>query len=375
MDNRVLPGSGGPFCRSADPAFDRFVDIKDIPPAGRLPPIGDLHRALPDAMFATGFFQRRSHRRRKATSSWWWWTSAQQSPTSPSTRSKVSWDALKGLARVSLAVAHLRSLVARARELKLRCTSRSSTRTTVTETDRHAARTPTVIGINFKVDRGVARSARSASSSARNFEEKISSTDTAHHARLVEPGYSRTTRPPRQKLSADLETLRSWYPSTRVTSISTSTPPGLDRRTNGTSISRSTSPGEITRHRRALHRRPGLPEAEYQALTDRPGETFSRERLTEDQAITDRRQLCRLCDLHNVNAAPKSTRSSAGGAFTVFVDPGSAGLYAPHQRRRHTKTRDEVVRREMRQMEGAGTTRRRSTARGRASTASASSTG
>lgn len=94
-------------------------------------------------------------------------------------------------------------------------------------------------------------------------------------------------------------------------------------------------------------------ESEYQALTKiRPGETFSRERLTETtKAITDRLGNEGYA-FANVNAAPEVDKVKRAGRLHGLCRSGSKGVCAPHQRRWHTKTRDEVVRREMRQMEG-----------------------
>lgn len=96
-----------------------------------------------------------------------------------------------------------------------------------------------------------------------------------------------------------------------------------------------------------------LPEAEYQALTKiRPGETFSRERLTETtKAITDRLGNEGYA-FANVNAAPEVDKVKREVAFTVFVDPGRRVYVRRINVGGNTKTRDEVVRREMRQMEG-----------------------
>jgi outer membrane protein insertion porin family len=96
-----------------------------------------------------------------------------------------------------------------------------------------------------------------------------------------------------------------------------------------------------------------LPESEYLAMSQlRPGDTFSRERLTETtKAITDRLGNEGYA-FANVNAAPEVDKEKRQVAFTVFVDPGRRVYVRRINIGGNTKSRDEVVRREMRQMEG-----------------------
>ena len=95
-------------------------------------------------------------------------------------------------------------------------------------------------------------------------------------------------------------------------------------------------------------------------MTIHPGEVFSRERLTEtNKAITDRLGNEGYA-FANVNAAPELDKEKRTVSFTIFVDPGRRVYVRRINVGGNTKTRDEVVRREMRQMEGHGTTARRS---------------
>lgn len=83
------------------------------------------------------------------------------------------------------------------------------------------------------------------------------------------------------------------------------------------------------------------------------GDVFSREKLNEStKAISDKLS-AKGYAFANVNAAPEIDKEKRQVAFTIFVDPGKR-VYV---RRRinivgNTKTRDEVIRQEMRQMEG-----------------------
>lgn len=97
-----------------------------------------------------------------------------------------------------------------------------------------------------------------------------------------------------------------------------------------------------------------VPEAELKKLiTFKPGEVFSRDRLTE----TTKKMGDRLGNdgyaFANVNAVPELDREKGTVAFTLFVDPGRRVYVNRVNVAGNTKTRDEVVRREVRQMEGA----------------------
>jgi outer membrane protein insertion porin family len=97
-----------------------------------------------------------------------------------------------------------------------------------------------------------------------------------------------------------------------------------------------------------------VPEAELKSLiTIKPGEVFVRDRLTE----TTKRIGDRLGNdgyaFANVNAVPELDKDKGTVAFTLFVDPGRRVYVNRVNVGGNTKTRDEVVRREIRQMEGA----------------------
>jgi len=97
-----------------------------------------------------------------------------------------------------------------------------------------------------------------------------------------------------------------------------------------------------------------VPEAELKKLiTIKPGEIFARDRLTETtKAIGDRLGNDGYA-FANVNAAPELDKDKHTVAFTLFVDPGRRVYVNRVNVSGNTKTRDEVVRREVRQMEGA----------------------
>ena len=106
-----------------------------------------------------------------------------------------------------------------------------------------------------------------------------------------------------------------------------------------------------------------VPEEELRKLIKiAPGQVFAREKLTESvKLITDR-----LGDdgyaFANINASPQLDKEKRQVAFTFFIDPGRRVYAQAYQHNRQYRTRDEVIRREMRQFEGGGIQRPRSTA-------------
>lgn len=97
-----------------------------------------------------------------------------------------------------------------------------------------------------------------------------------------------------------------------------------------------------------------VPEAELQKLvTVKPGEVFVRDRLTEStKKISDRLGNDGYA-FANVNAVPELDKEKGTVAFTLFIDPGRRVYVNRVNVAGNTKTQDEVVRREIRQMEGA----------------------
>ena len=97
-----------------------------------------------------------------------------------------------------------------------------------------------------------------------------------------------------------------------------------------------------------------LKEAELRKLIHvKPGDVFSRQEVTESsKRISDR-----LGDegyaFANVNAVPDIDRDKSTVAFTFFVDPGQRVYVRRINIYGNVSTNDEVLRREMRQLEGA----------------------
>jgi outer membrane protein insertion porin family len=167
--------------------------------------------------------------------------------------------------------------------------------------------------------------------------------------------YSKLDQYSRDRLSADIETIRSFYQNRGYLEFnieSTQVQITPDRRDIFITINLS----EGERYTVSDVRFGGdmlLPEAELRRLLRlQPGETFSRERLTEStKAMTER-----LGDegyaFANVNAVPEIDKAKRTASFTFFVDPGRRVYVRRVNIAGNTRTRDEVIRREMRQFEG-----------------------
>ena len=95
-----------------------------------------------------------------------------------------------------------------------------------------------------------------------------------------------------------------------------------------------------------------LPEDELTKLVQvKPGEIFSREKMTDTTKAISERLGNEGYAFANVNAAPELDKEKRQVAFTVFIDPGRRVYVRRINVSGNTRTRDEVIRREMRQAE------------------------
>jgi len=268
-------------------------------------------------------------------------------------------DALrKGLREVDLAESRTfdRALLDRAeQEIKRQYLARGKFGATVTTTVTPLERNR--VGITFNVDEGdVARIRQIKIVGAKAFKEG----DLLDLFELSTPGwftwYTKRDRYSRQKLAADIERLRSHYLDRGY----------LDFDIEATQVSITPDKRDIyvtvnlregERYTVTGVRYAGnlvLPEEEYLKLTTiHPGEIFSRERLTETtKAVTDRLGNEGYA-FANVNASPEVDEQKHEVAFTIYVDPGRKVYVRRINVQGNTKTRDEIIRREVRQMESA----------------------
>jgi len=159
----------------------------------------------------------------------------------------------------------------------------------------------------------------------------------------------------KQKLSADLETLRSYYLDSgyinfNIDSTQVSITP--DKKdvyvtiniTEGDQfkISEIRMAGEIL-----------VPEAELFGLVIvEHGDIFSRQKITETSANISDWLGNEGYAFANINAVPEIDNEKKEVALTFFLDPGKRVYVRRINFKGNTKTEDEVLRREMRQLEG-----------------------
>ena len=262
----------------------------------------------------------------------------------------------EGLKQIGLAESRIfdRALLERAvQELKNQYIGRGKygvqITTTVTPLERNR------VALNFDISEGEVAKIRQINFVGNKvFKDK----ELAGEFVLSTPGlltwYSKTDQYSKPKLQADLESLRSFYlnqgyleftiDSTQV-SI---TPDKLD-------IFITVNLTEGKKFRVAEIKLAGdliVPEAELARLIKlKPGDVFSRERLTETTKLIQDRLGNEGYAFASVNPVPEINREKDVVTFTLYIDPGRRvyvrriGIFG------NTNTRDEVIRREMRQLE------------------------
>jgi outer membrane protein insertion porin family len=168
--------------------------------------------------------------------------------------------------------------------------------------------------------------------------------------------YTRHDQYSRQRLAADLETLRSHYLDRGYLDFTIdSTQVSITPDRKDIYITVNVSEGEkYTVSAVRIGGQPLVPPSELEPLVRlKAGDVFSRQLLTESQkAIADRLGNDGYA-FANANAVPEVDRDKRTVAFTLMVDPGRRVYVRRINVVGNTKTRDEVVRREMRQLEGA----------------------
>jgi outer membrane protein insertion porin family len=268
-------------------------------------------------------------------------------------------DALKkGLKEVGLAESRIfdRALLEKAeQELKRQYLGKGLYAVTITTTVTPLERNR--VGINFAVEEGdVAKIRQINIVGAQAFKEK----DLLDLFALRTPGlmtwYTKNDQYSKQKLSADLETLRSFYLDRGYIEFNIdSTQVSITQDKKDIYLTVNITEGE--KFKVSSVKLAGellLPEEELRKMvTFKPGEVFSREKLTETTKRITERLGNEGYAFANVNAAPEIDKEKREVAFTVFIDPGRRVYVRRVNVTGNTRTKDEVVRRELRQMEGA----------------------
>ncbi len=168
--------------------------------------------------------------------------------------------------------------------------------------------------------------------------------------------YTKADQYSRPKLAADLETLKSYYQDRGyIDFVVESTQVSITPDKRDIYITVNVVEGEkYTVSDVQLGGEMLLPREELQKLVKvKAGEVFSRARVTEStKAITDRLGNDGYA-FANASAVPQLDKEKRTVALNFLVDPGRRVYVRRINVGGNTRTRDEVVRREMRQLEGA----------------------
>ena len=265
---------------------------------------------------------------------------------------------IKGLKDAGFAVSRSfdRGMLERAeQELKRQYLTRGKYSMTVTTTVTPLERNR--VGINFNIEEGESALIRQINIvGATAFKEK----DLLDDFELRTPNwiswYTKNDQYSRQKLSADLETLRSFYLNRGFLEFNIeSTQVSISPDKKDIYITISITEGE--RFIVSSVKVAGdliLGEEDFrEAMKIKAGDVFSREAVNEStKAISDKLSGNGYA-FANVNVAPEVDKEKRQVAFTVFVDPGRRVYVRRINIGGNTKTRDEGIRQEIRQMEGA----------------------
>jgi outer membrane protein insertion porin family len=160
----------------------------------------------------------------------------------------------------------------------------------------------------------------------------------------------------KQKLNADLETLRTFYMNKGYLEFNIdSTQVSITPDKKDIYITVNVTEGEkYTISEVKLAGETIVSDAELQKLIEvKAGDTFSREKVTQSsKAISDRLSNEGYA-FSNVNPVPDVNKALHTAAFTFFIDPGKRVYVRRVNIVGNTRTRDEVVRREVRQLESS----------------------
>ncbi len=249
-----------------------------------------------------------------------------------------------------------RSLLDRAeQELKRQYLSRGKYAVRVTSTVTPLERNR--IGISLSVEEGETAKIRSFSIVG---NKAFSEATLLDQFKLSTPTwlswYSKTDQYAREKLSGDLEALRSFYLDRGYLEFSIdSTQVSIAPDKESVHITLGITEGGIYRVNEIKFAGQLLGrDDEFASLMQlKPGDTFSGQKLADSQkAVIDRLGLLGYA-FAAVNAVPQVDREKREVSFDVLVDPGRRVYVRRINISGNAKTRDEVVRRELRQFEDA----------------------
>jgi outer membrane protein insertion porin family len=264
----------------------------------------------------------------------------------------------EGLKQAGIAESKIydKSLLDRAeKELKRQYTSRgyygAAVKTTVTPLERNR------VSLRFDIEEGtVTKIADINIIGAKDFSER----ELLRTMKLTTPGwftwFTKDDQYSKQQLTADLEALRSFYLNRgylefNIDSTQVSITP--DREKIYISVAITEGPvyrvGEIKFSGDLI-----VKESDLRPLVAvRQGDVFSREKVVETTKKLSDRLGNEGYSFANVNPVPDLDREKRVAGFTFFVDPGRRVYVRRVIISGNQKTQDEVIRREMRQLESS----------------------
>ena len=168
--------------------------------------------------------------------------------------------------------------------------------------------------------------------------------------------YTKEDQYSRQKLAADIESLRSHYLNNGYINFNVdSTQVSITPDKKGIYITINISEGELfTVSEVRLTGNFIIPEDDiFGLISVRDGDIFARRQLTGSSDAISMRLGNDGYAFANVNAIPEINNEANTVAITFFVDPGKRAYVRRIHFSGNTITRDEILRREMRQQEGS----------------------
>ncbi len=223
--------------------------------------------------------------------------------------------------------------------------------TTATPQDRNR------VAVNFTIEEGeAAKIARINIVGTKVYTEA----ELRSEMLLTTPGwltwYTKNDQYSKQKLAADLEALRSFYQNRgylefNVESTQVSITP--DKEDIYITLNISEGPRFTISDVRLAGDLPVAATELEGLIFVRSGDVYSRERLQASAKAMSERLGAEGYAFANVNAVPELDREKQQVAFTFYVDPGRRVYVRRININGNVRTRDEVIRREMRQLESA----------------------
>ena len=213
------------------------------------------------------------------------------------------------------------------------------------------------VAVHFDIEEGVAAKIRDINIVGNN---TFTTDDLRAEFLLTTPNWmswwNKDDQYSKQKLTADLETLKSFYMNQGYLEFSIdSTQVSISPDKQDIYITVNVTEGEkYTISDVKLAGELQLPETELKPLISlKKGDTFNRQTITESSKAIGDRLGNEGYAFANVNAIPEIDKENHTAAFTFFVDSGKRVYVRRINLTGNTRTRDSVLRREMRQLESA----------------------